>query len=320
MRTLLLLFGILLLSRALAAQGEVVVVHATGKVSYFPPQQSKAEDVYPGLRLELDGSVRCQSGGSVKLLFNGETFSFSDGKMHPLRELEQLAKKSSGMGFFNRFWSFVSGSMKQTKDEKTLEENHRRYMESVYAGVKGFALRQYAIQTNLMYSGNLSDQPVTFTWKGMAPEQTLRFRISRKDDEQVLLSAQVRDSAFSIDLSQLYLEPGTIYHWQVLPVDETATAPRSARTDFTYDPEAAAKALASLLPYPDYQHAPPAHQALMEAYVLEQAGFLYDADRKYAVAARANPRDVLVRETHAAFLARVDRLEEAKALIGHRED
>lgn len=314
MRNLLLVIC-LLATQAIPAQNDVVVIHASGRVQYFPPRQQPAQDVYPGLRLDLDGSIQCLSGSSAKLLFNGVALTYSDGRRRPLRELEQIPKKDSRVGFFNRFWSFLSGSMKETESEAALEQSHLRRKESVHSGVRGFVRQQYVIQSSLLYGNNLSDRPVTFKWSGMEQGQELQFLIRRQSDGQALVSAVVRTCAFSIDLSQLSLEQGASYAWEVVSVHDTL---RSDKTEFVYNPKGAADVLAELYPDPEYQHAHPSMQAIMEAYALETAGFYYDAERKYAEAAVAHPRNALLRDARAAFLARMDLLAEAKTIYRDR--
>jgi hypothetical protein len=316
MRKLLVLLTALLLGHWLPAQNEVVVVHVLGEVSYFAPQQKQAQAVYPGQRLALDGSLRGQSGASIKLLYQGQSFTFEGGKKRELRELEQAAKAGSRLGFVSRFWEFLYSSVKQSADEKRLEEHHRQYMEKAYAGIKGFARQQdYPIRSPLLYAGKLSDALVTFQWSGMPPDGAPRFQIRRSGSGTALLSASVRDSTFSVHLAQLQLQPATEYLWQILPAEDTATGPRSAATMFTYDPGAAAEVWQELQRYHEYQHSTPVEQALMYAYALEDAGFWYDAAQQYAETAAAHPRNQLVRDARAAFLARMDLLQEAQALI-----
>lgn len=313
MKNTLLLAILLLLGGLVFAQGDVVVVHSHGTVSYYPPGQKDAKRVYPGMRMSIQGSVRCQAGGSVKILYNAKTLTLSDGKLYSLTELDKQMTTSQGIGFGARFWSFMMGSMQQTKDSKTLEENHRRYMESVYAGIKGFSQAEYAIQAGRLYAGKFGTELVTFRWSGMPTGQALRFRIMQ--GEYVVISAQVRDSLLTIDLGQLALEPDVIYQWQVRASDDTATSPRSAITPFLYDPVGQAAVLEKLYKDHEYQHALPIEQALMRAFAYEDAGFLYAASEVYTSATDTWPKDVFLRDAHAAFLARMDFLPNARARL-----
>jgi len=312
-KQLFLLFGGLLCSQAAMTQEDIVVQSISGKAFYYAPQESKAQNVYPGLRMASNGKVKCQSGASLKLLRNGEMFTIKGNKTYLLSELDQQSKSGSNMGFMGRFSKFLSGSMKETKDDKELEANHRRYMEKAKAGIGGFADNAFPIQSSLLYQGILSAWPVTFRWYGAKPGETYRFQLNRKADDQVIAMALTRDSVFSLDLSELALDPGTACEWMI--VDDKTGVAKSKKTSFIYDPDAGSRVLAELRDLNDFQNADMAEQDLMRAYLLEQAGLYYDASRTYVAAAQNNPGHVLIRDTQAAFLSRMGLLEDAKRLL-----
>jgi len=312
-KRLFFLFAGLLYSQLAMAQDDIVVQSVSGKALYYAPQESKAQNVYPGLRMSSSGKVRCQSGATVKLLQNGEIFTVKGSKLFVLSELSQQSKSGSNVGFMGRFSKFLSGSMKETKNEKELEKNHRRYMEKAKAGIGGFSEKTYPIQTSLLYQGTLGVSPVTFRWSGALPGEVCRFQLSRKADGQVLAMALTFDSLFTINLSQLALDPGVACEWMLIE-DKTGEA-KSAKMSFVYDPATAGKVLADLRNLKDFQNASPAEQALMEAYTLEEAGLFYDAAMTYAAAAKSDAGNLLVRDTQAAFLSRMGLLEDAKALL-----
>jgi hypothetical protein len=206
----------MLLAQLLAAQADVVIIiHSTGKVWYYAPNQNEPKPIYPGARLEVDGKVRCEANANLKLLYDGKTIQVPGGKTYSLRDLTQQFSGGPNMGFTGRFWAFINGSMKETQDDKTLEENHRKHMESVRAGVKGYARQQYAIRSNLLFSGTLSAVPVTFQWTRGTPGQSYMFWISSEKDRRMIVQAYTRDTFFQVDLSQLALDPGGSYEWVV---------------------------------------------------------------------------------------------------------
>lgn len=312
-KRLFFLFIGLLCGQLAMAQDDIVVQSVSGKALYYAPQESKAQNVYPGLRMSSNGKVRCQSGATVKLLQNGEIFTIKGSKLYVLSELTQQSKSGSNVGFMGRFSKFLSGSMKETKNEKELEKNHRRYMEKAKAGIGGFSEKTYPIQSSLLYQGILGVSSVTFRWSGAVPGEVCQFQLRRKADGKVLAMALTLDSLFSLDLSQLALDPGVVCEW-MLTEDKTG-AEKSAKMSFVYDPAAASKALADLRNLKDFQSASPAEQALMEAYALEEAGLFYDAAMTYTATAKNDAGNLLVRDTHAAFLSRMGLLEDAKALL-----
>ncbi len=300
----------------LAQEGEAVIIYLSGKATYFEEGSQRGKAVYPGSRLATAGSIRCEGEGLLKLLYEGETFSIRDNKIYPLGDLLQQASGGSNIGFLNRFWSFLTGSMEASRDEKALEENHRRYMETVYAGVQGWVATTFSLKGDRWCSGQLGDGVLTFRWQGMHPGQVLRFRLLHNADEnQVVLSAQLRDSAFTLNLSQLSLTPLARYEWEVLSTDDVAASPRSERLTFVYHPAGEAEILADLAAFQDYQEASPVEQGLMRAFALERADFFHAALLTYQALVREHPENKLGLDCYAAFLARMDDLEAAKALL-----
>ncbi|PSR14025.1 MAG: hypothetical protein DA408_20215 [Bacteroidetes bacterium] len=308
------LFLFLLATSLLIGQNEVVVVHAIGNVTYFATPQSAGQMVYPGFRMALPGSLRCETGARVKLLYNQETFLIEDTKMHPLSELAQLSKGGSNLGFTGRFWSFLTGSMSQSKDEKALEENHEHFMEEVYAGIKGFSHKTYPVKTSQLYTGSLGTEPITFRWSDESAWPVLRFSLINDAGSEVLF-ALVQKGAFTLDPKQLAMAPGKAYQWQVTAVNGDAPVAQSAPIVFTYDPVGHEKLMADLSAMAEYQAAEPVEQQLMQAYTLEKAGFNYGAAQCYDQASANNPDNVLLRDVHAAFLSRMDLLDAAKKML-----
>ncbi|MBK8702492.1 MAG: hypothetical protein IPN33_02000 [Saprospiraceae bacterium] len=62
--------------------------------------------------------------------------------------------------------------MKETKNEKELEKNHRRYMEKAKAGIGGFSEKTYPIQSSLLYQGILGALPVHFAGRARRAKAT----------------------------------------------------------------------------------------------------------------------------------------------------
>ena len=315
MRNLLLAVCLFFAGAVLNGQEEVVVLQSSGKVQFLPAGNGKAQSVYPGTRLSINGKIKLPSGALAKLLYNGATYPLKGGRTYLLSEVLNQNGAGSGMSFTGRFWNFLSGSMKDTQNEKQLVENHRRYMEAVRAGVKGFAEKDYPIRSGRHLEGKMSGGTVRFAWTGPKETRAFLFKIRSNPEEQEILSAWVRDSVFEVDPSQLALEPGGNYTWIVLTGADNEKAPRSAAHEFVFDPGAAEVMMTKLADNPEYRQAAPLEQQLMKAFMLEESEFFYEADRVYADAAKAFPGNALVRDTRAAFLSRTDRLDEAKTIL-----
>ncbi|MEO6759232.1 MAG: hypothetical protein ABIO24_07235 [Saprospiraceae bacterium] len=294
----------------LTAQTNITVTYTSGKVYYYPPNQAKPVAIYAGKTLSSEGKVRCDAKAKVKLLCNGKIFEFSETKVHPLAELAQESKSPGTLNFAGRFWKFLSGSMEGSEDENHLKEQE----ESQHAGVKGWGTGDYAIQTDRVLDGNFSDQAVEFKWT--APAGTLCcFRLTRQSDEALVLEAWTQGNVLHLNPAELALEDGGRYEWQISTAQKEATAPKSRKMSFVYQPKLAARALTEAGAQPAFQTATPVEQALMKCFALEDKGFSYDASRQYAQLAADKPDNGLVKRAYAAFLARMGQLEAASALI-----
>lgn len=213
MNRYLLLLASLFYFQTGIAQPDIIVQSVTGKASYFEAEGSRAKTVYPGLRLSPDGKLRCESGATVKLLRDGDIFTLKGSKLFALRELDRLPKSGSNAGFMGRFSKFLSGSMKETQNDKALEENHRRYMEKVKAGIGGFSDKPFPLQANMLTQGILGATPIVFRWSGSAHGGHYRFQLKSKWSGRAVATVHTRDSMLSLDLSQLALNEGEAYEW-----------------------------------------------------------------------------------------------------------
>lgn len=313
MKTLIFYFS-LFFSLSLAAQSNLTVTYTRGKVYYYPPQQDNPRTVYPGLTLSSGGRLRCDQDAKVTLLCMGKTFEFEDTKMHFLDEVARTAGNTSSLSFMGRFWGFLTGSMEGTEDNKRLEEHHKQSMESLRAGIKGYAVSDFAIQTDMLFEGKLSDNEVAFTWSAK-PDLKCCYRLTRQADDGLVLLTWTRGNTLRLNLADLALEDGGVYEWQIITKVGDPEAPHSRKMQFAYHPSMAAKALSVATDQSDYKTVSPVEQQLMEIFSLEKNSFFYDAYNRYKKLAADNPEDLLVKRAFAAFLARIDKLEEAKSLI-----
>ncbi|MCB0524210.1 MAG: hypothetical protein H6576_04975 [Lewinellaceae bacterium] len=313
MKTILLQL-LLMAPMALWSQTYMTVTYTKGKVHYYAPQQKNPTSIYPGLSLSSEGKIQCEPDSKVKLLCKGKIYEYTDSKLHSLDEIARQANNSSSLSFIGRFWNFLTGSMDGTEDATHLQQHHEKSMESLRAGIKGYGSKEFEIQANLMYEGKLSNEEVTFMW---SPDMDTPFcfQLSRQADDEVIMVAWTKENYLSLKLADLTLSSGEAYEWQIITSKTDPKAPHSRKMQFVYDPEAAAKALSQLKAQSAYESASKTEQTLMELYTFETNSFYYDAYLGYQQLIGENPDDVLVKRAYAAFLARIDKMDEAQSMI-----
>jgi hypothetical protein len=297
------------------AQNEITVLHTNGKVMYTADGSSKATQIFPGDPVSAKGSIQCQANSSVKLLCKGKTFEFNDTRSHGLTdEVLKKAGDGSSLSFTNRFWNFLTTSMEGSEDEHKLEEHHHESMEKTHAGVKGYATGDFAMGVNVVYIHNFGEGMVQFKWDQIETNQYC-FVLTRQSDDGEVARIWTSNNSLHLNLEDLPLKNDAAYEWQVFSAEPGKEVPSTPKILFSYQPETLKKTLERTKGLRAYQDASDLEKALMEAFALEEAGFYYSAANAYQHMDSKFEGNMLVRRAKASFLARIDQLDEAKALI-----
>jgi hypothetical protein len=270
--------------------------------------------VMPGDALNPKGCLNIPRDCVVKLLYNGQAITLESGHVYRLDSLAGTMNKPSRLSFTSRFLNFVGKAMDETTDEKKMVENHRKHMETVRAGIRGYANNEFAIQTNLLTAGNMSTENLTFYWEeAESDQQEYLFELYRSNDKVDLIKKRLNTNRFDLRAGIIHLEPGTAYTWMV--TNATDPNKKSAPRTFIFDPEGASQIMTELMTVADYQNATEAEKTLMYAFALEENNYLYDAAAIYEGAVQSYPDNKLVHNTAAAFYTRMDMVDTAKKIL-----
>lgn len=312
MKAIILTIWGVCLGMALAAQNPTaVVLHVTGQVQYFSSANAAPKKVYPGLEMQTSGRIRCQKGGSAKILYQGNTFNVTGGRLQEIGEIVKAATTASQMGFTGRFWSFITESVQESESTEKLQKHHRRYMSKTSASIKGYAQREHAIATSFMTMGKLPAATVTFKWRHTPGTAPYTFRLTTETGDPVA-QLLTRDTVLTLDLEQLALDFQGEYQWTVVREDGKES---SAPVPFELVSNMEEKARKSLSLQNDYKTADNTEQRLMIAYYLEQENSFYSANEVYEQLLASQPNNALLRRLYASFLARMDMLPEGVDLL-----
>ncbi|MEO6037369.1 MAG: hypothetical protein ABIQ93_03080 [Saprospiraceae bacterium] len=299
-----------LLALRLMAQQTAHVLHVSGQVEYYAQHAAKPVLLSPGMELDMKGKVRCKGTASAKLLSNGRTIVVSGSKMRDLQALAATNAGESNAGFTGRFLNFVEESVQESDSEEKLKKQHRKYMNKASGGVKGYANQANAITPLLLASGKLPLALVTFQWRKAAGDGPYTFSLLVPGGKPVV-QLLVLDTAITLDLKQLALNPDEGYEWSIT----RGSTAKSAAMPVEISPQSMEAAQNSISRVPYYSSALPFERQLMLAYTYEEDNCYYGANQVYAALLSAEPNNPLLRRLYAAFLARMDMLPEAIALV-----
>lgn len=294
----------------LNAQGKLVVLHVTGQAEYLPFYGAKPLYLAPGDELEVKGKIKCKGSGAVRLIFDGIPITVTGTKVREVEEIVKTATRHSQMSFTGRFFSFLNESVNEGVTDEKLKKHHRRYMNKTSGGIKGFATPDVTVKAILLTTGKLPSANVIFKWRnlqGGGPYLFIMKDAAQKEVARVL----TRDTALTLDLDQLSLNLDEEYIWMV----ERGEKDHSAQIPFEVCPSQVVDQHTDLSNEPAFQSAGPEDRQLMAAFLLEEEHFYYAADQIYQKLTKQSPDNAIYRRVYASFLARMDMLPEAEALI-----
>lgn len=317
MRTITLVICFLVLALQLSAQQTVTVI--SGQVFYFPELASKPILKTPGTQFDLKGKLRCKNNESAKLVYNGHYFWITGSKLRYVQDVVNAAVKTNELSFTGRFFNFLTESVKEGENPENVKKYHRKYMKTS-GGISGFGRKDDEIETKKsdeiealwLTCGILLPANVIFKWRNTPGQGPYSFKLLSADGNAVA-HLILRDTAVTLDLDQLALNLDENYTWTVTRNDtlKSAAIPFKLWTTSTVEGEIDLSNKAA------YKAASPMEQQLMLAFLLEEECCYYAANSTYVKLLDADPENQLIRKMYATFLARMDMLPEASAILAN---
>ncbi len=319
--TLSLLF---LSSLVIAQENPVMVISSKGKIVYFPPPPATPINLLPGMKIDAEGLVRLEEGTQIRLLNHGHTFHFKEKGDFDLGLLI-AKKKNKTIGFATKFWGFINEGLINADSVKSLDEYHQEFMSSIGA-VRGFATSNSAIQANYLTSENIGPSEATFRWSGTLPEDAVyQFSIYHTDTEQMVYHALCKKPFVQIDFKNIFFFPGSTYYWQVRVLshkesEDSNIQPylpeiKSEKVNFQFIENTKKIVSKKISRIEGYAEADEKTQQWMEAIILEQEHFYYDAFIIYENLYKKNPDDLLIKKLFSTFLIRQNLPDESQKIL-----
>lgn len=305
---------LLFFSTLLLGQDKVTVLTVTGHVNYFSGASNIGKRVLPGQLLPAIGFLRCEEGATAMLVFEGQRHPMKSKQELDLKKLQKQKKKGNRLGYLGRFLNFIGSSVNNTEDNDKLEKHHERYMTSV-GGVRGFAQSEASIKTFGYLSGPMGGGMITFRWQHDGNVPSYQFTIRKEGQPETILVANVRANEMSIDLDQLSLVPGEVYHWQVRAQTQAGQELSTVEVPFSLEAEALAELLTGSRLQKMKNAVEVGEEELVVLQQLSEKGFKQAAYNKYESMLQQDASNLLIKRLFASFLAENDDLERAKELL-----
>lgn len=306
--------ALLLIGTLLMGQEKVTVLTVTGHVNYFSGASNIGKRVLPGQLLPTIGFLRCDEGATAMLVFEGQRHPIKSKEEFDLKKLPKQKKRGNRMGYLGRFLNFIGSSVNNTEDNDKLERHHERYMTSV-GGVRGFAQNEAAIKTFGYLSGPIGGGIVNFKWNYAGEVPFYQFEIRKEGEEGLLFMAKVGGNHLSINLDELNIVQGEVYHWKATATTQDGEAISTVEVPFSLE----AAALSSLLTGSRLQKMQKSvEEGEKELVVLQQMqeqGFKHAAYSKYEAILQQDANNLLIKRLFASFLAENNDLDRAKELL-----
>ena len=315
--SLLLLWSGLATGQATAVP---LALETTGRITYQPTSGSPFT-VYSGTYLNREGTLLIADSSRLDLL-HGDRIVRLTGPMKTTLT-EALHNKPAAKGWLRRFVDFIYQGIDQSRYRESLEQAYLRNQGNAQGNISGYGDR--GLGRISPFGGTLAAESVTFTWPETDAADSYLFRIRDSLSGTTLVSETLRDTAITLDLASLDLRPDRRYLWEVrLPGDADALLPADrseagpvVQIAFAVSRMTSREVLDSLLSTEDYQELrfSPVVGLLVEAMVLEEAGYLHAADQRYREGMAAGEDNTIIRRHYAAFLARWNLRSVAQELI-----
>lgn len=306
--------ALLLIGTLLMGQEKVTVLTVTGHVNYFSGASNIGKRVLPGQLLPTIGFLRCEEGATAMLVFEGQRHPIKSKEEFDLKKLPNQKKRGSRMGYLGRFLNFIGSSVNNTEDNDKLEKHHERYMTSV-GGVRGFAQNEAAIKTFGYLSGPIGGGMVNFKWNYDGQVPFYQFEIRKEGEKELLFMAKVRANKLSIDLDELSIAEGEVYHWKVSAETKGGTVVSTVEVPFSLEGEALSKLLTGSRLQKMQNAVEEGEKELVVLQQLQQQGFKHAAYARYELMLQQDANNLLIKRLFASFLAENSDLARAKALI-----
>ncbi len=310
------LFFFLCLGTTLLAQEEpftVLYINTNQGVNYR--LNDKAELLFAGKTLPAYGKLVVNADAYITLIYEGRKTKLEGPKTYDLTDIAHDIKLQPESTFLNRFWNFLSNSVRQSRSKQDLENYYKEVLANTTAGIRGFGDKEYALIAPQYLQGTVAESAMTMTWTPGTAITPYYLRIEKRENQTLVYEKKVWKTYATVNLEALGLEPGAVYKWSVTTQGTDAEQLTTPNYLFRYAPEEVDGFFQSVRESRLYQQLTPEEQPLYLLQRLEEEGFFNPAYTLYLEKIEEAPDHQIYQRLFAAFLVRMNDLEAAKEHI-----
>lgn len=295
-------------------QFTVLYTNSSSGITYTG-QGKTNQRVFSGINLPAEGKLFMKSGSWANFLYQEQKKRLEGPATIDLEELAQAIESEEKSTFMGRFWNFLSNSVNQTNDTPKLEKYHKEYLTNARGGISGYVSKKLAIQAPIYFSEIIGESFVQFQWDSISVQEGYTFMIESEENGQVIFKANTRNHHLSINLDELLIDETGVYSWKVAATLTDGKQVSSPTFLFSYAPQEVSSYMLDLQADDDYRDLEPFEQQLFLLQQLEEEGFYHSAYTQYRGLLEEEPENLLYKRLFAAFLARMNALDQAKSQL-----
>lgn len=270
-----------------------IVLDCQGKVTYLMPGDTVSYPLRLGSTINRNWTLKLAASDRVELLQGMILFIIDKPGSHDLKAVlpaKPLANRGGITGdFYSRINSIVSMSIFEndiaarkkasepapapTKKKTKAPKGKKKQQAIPYIPTKGFLLPKATVFR--------WDSPTGKSGKWL-------FQIYDLKKDSMIWQEETRQTTHTVDLSKPIFKTRTRYYWKVTA--KANPAEQIARQEFVVaEPDLDKEAIENIAQERDYTVSGPHAKLLWEAYAMETAGMIYEADLRYRELISKNP-------------------------------
>lgn len=285
-KTYLIACLLIIVTNALQAQQEEfnpIVLECQGKVKYTMPGDTILRPLKLGSTISRDWQLILAENERVDLLQGMILFTFNKPGKHDLKATLPARPLANRGGVTGDFYSRINSIVSMASFESGIAER-KKAKEATPATPEKKRAKGKSKKKELPYiptKGFLLPRNTEFRWDSPTgkPGKWI-FQIYDLKTDSLIWQEETRHTDHTFDLSKPIFKPLQRYYWKVSP--KANPAETITKQEFVVAPADLDKeAILNVAQERDYMQAGPYAKALWEAYAMETAGMIYEADRRY---------------------------------------